>query len=215
MNSDVAGFHEHLRASTIQLLGYADANQLTAAQQIRLDRAIMLRLTIDDAQARQMRGEAIDVHAFVSASEDLERMVGGNPEALPPARFGVDHKARLKELIERTVLAASVDDPGEAERTAELMKREEMAAVIAAGGIEPAPAPSPPAPIMPDNVVQLSDAAERANSALPPKGYLKDEQPREPWEQYYNGRAVGPPPWPLPQREEEWVSNNNNPELQR
>jgi hypothetical protein len=82
MSDDQSRRFTLLRASTAKLLGYDDADRLTAAQQIRLDRAITLRLMIDDLQGRQVRGEVIDVKAFVNASEDLERMVpGGNPEA--------------------------------------------------------------------------------------------------------------------------------------
>jgi hypothetical protein len=86
------------------------------------------------------------------------------------------------------VLAPAAADPGEVERTAELMRREEMAAVIAAGGdVEPAAsepaivAPPSPPPERPPNVVPLH--------------YLKVNQ-REPWERYYDGATV--PPWPLP-----------------
>jgi voltage-gated potassium channel Kch len=79
MTDERAKLLSSLRASTITLLGYDDVEHLTAAQQIRIDRAITLRLTIDDLQARQLRGERIDVSGFVEASESLERMVGGNP----------------------------------------------------------------------------------------------------------------------------------------
>jgi hypothetical protein len=58
MSDDRAELFVSLRASTVALLGY-DVDNLTAAQKIRVDRAIALRLVIDDAQARQMRGEVI------------------------------------------------------------------------------------------------------------------------------------------------------------
>ena len=191
MTTDTLRFHEHLRASTIQLLGYADADRLTAAQEIRVDRAVMLRLVIDDLQARQMRGEAIDVHAFVSASEDLERMVGGNPASPPPTettRFGPNARERLRRLIETTLQA---NDVAEAERLRDVREREEMAAALAAGAFVAAAAPAPAAPTPvaslpsepPANVVSLH--------------YLREGQ-REPRRDFHDGRApTGPHPWPL------------------
>jgi hypothetical protein len=116
MSDDQAKLFNSLRASTVELLGY-DVDNLTAAQRIRVDRVIALRLVIDDAQAKQMRGESIDVRAFVSASEDLERMVGGNPASPPTeARFSVDARARLRRLIEKTLLGGEeiVDESQEA-----------------------------------------------------------------------------------------------------
>jgi hypothetical protein len=110
MSDDQAKLFSSLHASTTMMLGYDGVEHLTAAQMLRVDRAITLRLLTDDLQARQMRGEVIDVRAFVTASEDLERMVGGNP-ASPPAeaRFGMGARARLRSLIEKTVLGPDPD----------------------------------------------------------------------------------------------------------
>jgi hypothetical protein len=186
-----AELFKSLRASTAALLGY-DVDHLSAEQTIRTDRAVTLRLLCDHLQAQQLHGVAIDVHEFVSASEALERMITGrDPEAPPPeARFGVDHKAKLRRLIETTVLAAEVEDPYEAELRRDILAREELASALAAGVPPPV---APPPPPRPDNVIPL-DGAARANSALPPAHYLKQ---REPWERYYDGHASGPHPWPL------------------
>jgi hypothetical protein len=127
MTDDRAELFTSLRASTVALLGY-DAEHLTAAQRIRVDRAIALRLVIDEAQAKQMRGEVIDIDEFVSASESLERMVGGQPDA-PTSRFDGKARERLRQLIERTVMAGEVDV---AECMADIREREEMAAIVAA-----------------------------------------------------------------------------------
>jgi hypothetical protein len=82
ISDDQSRIYNSLRASTIALLGYNNVDPLSAAQEIRISRAISLRLIVDASQAKQLRGEPIDVKAFVEASEDLERMVpGGNPEA--------------------------------------------------------------------------------------------------------------------------------------
>ena len=127
--SSPAELFSSLRISTATLLKY-DPDNLSAEQTIRIDRAVTLRLIIDHLQSRQMHGEQINVKEFVDASEALERMVGGNPDA--PAReqrFGADHQAKLREMIARVVLTPSAVDH---EREAALMWKEEQMALAAA-----------------------------------------------------------------------------------
>jgi hypothetical protein len=135
MADDQAAIFEHLRASTVRLLGYDDIEHLTAAQEIRLSRAITLRLTIDDLQARQLRGERIDVSAFVEASESLERMVGGQPDKPTEERFGSDARERLRKLIENVMRIGEARD---AENEATTALRDEAQAIAAASvdGVE-------------------------------------------------------------------------------
>jgi hypothetical protein len=95
MSDDQSRIYNSLRASTIALLGYGDVDTLSAAQEIRISRAISLRLIVDAAQAKQLRGEPIDVKAFVEASENLETMCGGDPGA--PAA-GHDFSRAREEL---------------------------------------------------------------------------------------------------------------------
>ena len=57
------------------------------AEKIRVDRASALRLLLDDMQAAQLNGSAIDVAAFIKASEELERLAGGDPERRPRTRL--------------------------------------------------------------------------------------------------------------------------------
>jgi hypothetical protein len=196
MSDDQAKLFNSLRASTAELLGY-DVDHLTAAQQIRLDRTITLRLLVDDLQARQLRGEMIDAKAFVAASEDLERLCGGQPDA-PATDDFADAREELFKLLERRAQAIEARD----EKLRDQMQaREEQAAIAAAMPSEPVPVPHIPAfsPELPrSNVVPLS-GVDRANNNLPPWGYLKDGQPKEPWEKFHDGRAAGPHPWPLPQ----------------
>jgi hypothetical protein len=162
MISDESELFSSLRASTAVLLGYDADKQLSPAEQIRLDRASALRMVIDGAQAKQMRGEPIDVREFTDASESLEKMCGGNP-ASSATRFGPDHRARLRQLIEKTLLTPSVDE----EALDDAMRREEAIQAQAAGVPVEAPA-APPPPVTPpppaDNVVPLDTAraAERA-----------------------------------------------------
>ena len=111
-------------------------------------------------------GGVFDARGYIAASQELEKMLGGDPnQASSPLADGDAKAKRLRRLIETTVLAASVDDPGEAEREAELMRREELACVLAAGGsIEPAaPAPVAPPPRA-ENVVPFEPKAARSLS---------------------------------------------------
>jgi hypothetical protein len=109
MSNDAAEFHKHLRVSTAKLLGYGGVDDLTAAQEIRVDRAITLRLVIDDAQAKQMCGSAIDVRQFTAASEDLERMCGGNPETSTTHKFA-GARQELAALFEKRAEALARRD---------------------------------------------------------------------------------------------------------
>jgi hypothetical protein len=66
----------------------------------------------------------------------------GNP-ASPSERFGPDHRARLKALIEKTLMA---DDVNKFEQMRDVYEREEMAAIAAAapdGGWPPAGGDAP------------------------------------------------------------------------
>jgi hypothetical protein len=115
-------------------------------------------------------------------------MVGGNP-ASPSERFGPDHRARLKALIEKTLM---VDEVAEAERMADIYAREEMAAIAAAGGnmeaaaspvpslVEPQGTTSPPTP--PPRPLTDIERMDATNSRPVPKEYLADYQRQfEPW----------------------------------
>jgi hypothetical protein len=187
-----AELFKSLRASTAALLGY-DVDHLSAEQIVRTDRAVTLRLLCDHLQAQQLHGVAIDVHEFVAASEALERMVGGNPaSASPEARFGPNHRERLRQLIEKTLMAADV---AEADRLADAMRREEAIQAQAAGApVEAPPAPAPVTPAPPERPANVV-----AFEPKPPAHYLRENQ-REAWRDHFDGRATGPHPWPLPQR---------------
>jgi hypothetical protein len=136
MSGDVPAFYEHLRASTIALLGYNDASPLSAAQQIRVDRAVSLRLIVDASQAKQLRGEPVNVREFTDASESLEHMCGGNPDGAADrhdfsgARRELELflNARAEKIAHRDARLAAA----EAERMADIYRRKEMAAVLAA-----------------------------------------------------------------------------------
>ena len=60
-------------------------------------------------QARQLRGEMIDAKAFVAASEDLERLCGGQPDA-PATDDFADAREELSKLLERRAQAIEARD---------------------------------------------------------------------------------------------------------
>jgi hypothetical protein len=194
MSEDHAAIFNSLRASTIILLGYDGIEHLTAAQEIRISRAITLRLTINDLQARQLRGERIDVSAFVEASESLERMAGGVPEK-DQSRFGPSHREKLQQLIENALRGSAADHEAEADRA----QWDETAALAAAalpdkstscasgraqdGVAPPSPAPAVPAGATPTR--PLTDVEKMAKANAEPCNPAPG--PREPWRDY-----VGP-----------------------
>jgi hypothetical protein len=94
MSDEIAQRYRKDRASTAAMLGF-DLTKLTAAQSVRLDRAISLRILIDEMQLRQLRGEMIEVKELVPASESLERLVGSDPDATPSSS---NHNAALAQL---------------------------------------------------------------------------------------------------------------------
>ena len=94
MTVTLSAIHEQLRRDTAKMLGYDYAN-LTAAQSVRVDRAAMLRLELDDCQTKKLAGQPFDVNKYIAASEALERLVGGQPEQ---TNTGPDHDAALAQV---------------------------------------------------------------------------------------------------------------------
>ena len=190
---DPATTYERLKIETAEMLNLNVASS-SLLENLQVDLVALLRLEIDTLQGAVLAGESVDLNRLSTALTMLRTLLPAQalvaPAPAPESRFGPSARERLRALIERTVLTPPVDDPGELERKAELMRREEMAAVIAAGGSVEAPAP-PPEPT-PTNVVPID-----ANSRMPPAHYLKDGQ-REAWRDHFDGRATGPHPWPLP-----------------
>jgi hypothetical protein len=79
MPSDPDLLRKNLRIDTCRLLKY-DINALTAAQEVRLTRATMLRLELDDIETRKINNQSFDAAKYILISEALERLVGGNPD---------------------------------------------------------------------------------------------------------------------------------------
>jgi hypothetical protein len=94
MTVTLSAMHEQLRRDTARMLGY-DYAKVTAAESVRLDRAAMLRLELDDCQTKKLNGQPFDMNKYVAASEALERM-------LSPDGTGtdVDFEARYQARVQ-------------------------------------------------------------------------------------------------------------------
>jgi hypothetical protein len=173
---DIAGQTRRLFSSTTKLLGL-DETKLSVAEKIRVDRASTLRLLLDDMQSAQLSGGVIDVGQFIKASEELERLVGGNPDgtAMPDfSRAKEELNALLAGRAER--LAAREKSESERLREENAKLREEIAQLQATSAERSADMPEPKPPT---NVVPIK--AHDANATRPPSHYLRDGQAREPW----------------------------------
>jgi hypothetical protein len=181
-----------LRLQTCALLKLNPEN-LSAGDEILVSRIGALRMLVSDAEAAQLRGERIDLPAYIAASKELEsavrvdhRMQLGTPEAEERAR------AELEALF-RQVIGASRkddDDPTGLSETERLRQRiaelEEENFRLKWGDAPPSSAElSPPEtqPTQPsaENVVPF--ASTRTADGRPPAHYLKDGQPRD----HYSG----------------------------
>jgi hypothetical protein len=193
-DSDPAAAYERLKIETARMLNLS-TDSTSLIEGLQVDLVALLRLEIDTLQGAVLAGDSVDLGRLASALTMLRSLLPAQAlVSAPPAaetRFGPNARQRLRDLIERTVLAAEVENPHEAELRRDIQAREEMAAVIAAGGIVEAAAPAPAAPTPvaslpsepPANVVSLH--------------YLREGQ-REPRRDFHDGRApTGPHPWPL------------------
>jgi hypothetical protein len=83
-----------LRIDTAKMLG-VDLENMTAAQEVRLARACMLRLELDDFESRKLNNQPFDVKAYVVCSESLELLLGGRPDQ---SETGHDFEGARQEL---------------------------------------------------------------------------------------------------------------------
>ena len=138
---DRAKFFEQLRASTARLLKL-DVSNLTPSEAVRVDRAVSLRLTLDRFQTEQLAGHEIDVKAFVLASQELERTLGGDPERPTSAFATHESQLKLRALIEAKLMPIM-----------NAAEEEEAAPASPTAGEEEAAEPPPPlveAELMPE-----------------------------------------------------------------
>jgi hypothetical protein len=186
---DLEAQAKRLRASTCEALGLKRFDKLSPADQILVDRVAMLRLQVDDARMAQLRGQPINVAAFIEASEELERIMRRRAvDTSPAGEFG-DAQAEFIALIERHAAAQKIVDDKEKARV-----KAEIDALRADNERlrkqAPAPPPALPNPL-PENVTKLTPEekpnksptppppAEPFYRAEPPAAYLRG--PPEPW----------------------------------
>jgi hypothetical protein len=168
---------------TCKVLGL-DPRNLSLAQRLRVDRASALRLEIDDLQAAQLGGRAIDIRRFIDASEALERLVNSTPTGNgSESSISLAHK-RLAELIG--------NHASERDRSMEELKSENAKLRAEIAELR-APAPEP----RPDNVVPI-DGVARANAAKPPVHYLAESLHRHQPSLYGDGGVIVAPSWSPP-----------------
>jgi hypothetical protein len=157
---------------TCKTLGL-NPDDLSLAQRLRVDRASALRLEIDDLQAAQLGGRAIDIRRLIEASEALERLVtptpnGGKSNELHAAQ------AQFEALLNAQIEARDYEEKHENAKLREAIGQlqEENAQLRAKlASALPMSTPTPP-----NNVVPMS-GTERANNNKPPAHYLKQPEP--------------------------------------
>ena len=183
-----------LRAETCGMFGYDLAN-LSLTQGLQTDLLALLRLEIDTLQGRALAGEAVDLDRLAAAHGLLQKMLPERSLIAPAkapetARFGLDHRARLRALIEATVFAPEAD---EAARLADAMRREEATAAGEAAGlppeapVEPLAAVPVPAPV----AAPATPPVPRSQpNSRPPAHYMKGPDP--PWNPYVGAVIAGP-----------------------
>lgn len=139
---------------------------------------------------------------FVVASQELERLLGGDPGRPATVFSSTESRDKLRKLIERTVLSG---DAASHERDADLMWRQERAAILAAGGSIAATAPPDwqHAPAGGDGLAAVSSpAAERLSaggdgaSALPPAAPAAPPPPSSAQTSPRENKPSNPPPGP-------------------
>ena len=162
MSDDLAERYRAIRASTAKLMSL-DLDNLSSWQSVRLDRATVLRLELDTLASKQLAGQAIDTNKYATASETLERLIGGRPEQPNNVAVSEDARNRLRQLITDVLLTPS-------EQLVDAMRREEMIMAQAAG-VQPTPALTAPAEqttSSSSNVKHDYIDAEVLNEPLPP-----------------------------------------------
>jgi hypothetical protein len=136
-------------------------NALTAAQEVRLSRAVVLRLELDDIESRKLQGAPFDAAKYIVISEAFERLVGGQPDA-PATRDFSGAREELERFVTARAEKIAHREQTESERlrakVADLAEENEKLRVLhACSSAQPA-SPSPPPPSQPTNVVAIKDA---------------------------------------------------------
>ncbi len=168
--NELAVRYDRLRRDTARLLNF-DIDDLTPAQEVRLDRVSALRLEVDRLQMLQLSGQSFDLLKLVAASEMLENLMndGVHLDLQPSQGQFAGAREELAAVIENLARASEY-------KIAEAHAREEAAMSEEAFDQQPVikhePKAEPPIIEEPTNVVAI------------PAHYLKSGQPAEPWRNY-------------------------------
>jgi hypothetical protein len=199
MSTEHAEFFAKLRASTARLLSL-DIDSLSPADATRVDRAAVLRLSLDKMQSAALAGAEVDLKNFISASSELERLFGGVPER-DQSRFGPSHREKLQALIENVVRGSEAQ---EAEDEATTALKDEAAAIAASSpdGVERAERLL----ISPDKNCASGDAQSdvRSPSPAPAAPAGATPTPRAETDIERMNRVNSTPANPAPGPREEW-----------
>jgi hypothetical protein len=154
MPHDPDVLRDRLRRDTARMLRIDDLRTMTAAQEVRLERAMMLRLELDDCQTKKLNNQPFDLKSFVIASESLERLVGGNPEHVADQHdFAADAEA-LAALLCRQAEALEQRREAQDQQAAEQITGSEKVPLMPSGQYLPIAkqraAEAPAAELMPE-----------------------------------------------------------------
>ena len=186
---DPAAAYAALRDLTAAMFDY-DLADLSLTQGLQIDLVSLLRLEVDTMQGKVLAGETVDLTRLVAAHGMLAKLL---PERalVAPAPAAANHDfASAKEELDRFLVERAerleAREIKESERLREenARLREEITQLRTQLRAEQQPAP--PSVRQPSNVVSI-DGTARANAAKPPASYLREGQPREPWETYGRG----------------------------
>jgi hypothetical protein len=213
---DIAAQAKRLRAETAAMLKL-NVDKLSLSQQVRVDRASMLRLRLSDIEAALLRGPtSFDAAEYITVSQELERLLMNDDNELATLAGQERVRAELEEKF-RAIIDAPGKDPDD--NDVELCEVEKLCQRIAEleeenmklrwGDLPPPaetssePTSKTPAAPPPENVVPFAPIeplkyhAGRTVDGRPPAHYLKEGQPREPWLDNSSGVIVAPP-WSPP-----------------
>lgn len=177
-NRDLDILRENLRRDTAKMLGI-DLENMTAAQEVRLARGCMIRLELDDIEARKLSNQSFDLNKYIVASEALERLVGGNPDGLPNNEFASAREELTALLNQRAANIRAREESLLSAAAADNTNPDGSDVNASDAALASAPSAARPEPELPENVY---DKMRRVNAIQPPKHYLKLGQRRHPWD---------------------------------
>jgi hypothetical protein len=105
-----ASHYARTRKELAGALGY-DVNHLTAAQELRLDNVVALKLVSDTMRAALLRGEDVDHRELLAVNDGLHKLLPRerDPVVDDDPFEGVDPHKHLEELVTRFFAAKAAD----------------------------------------------------------------------------------------------------------